>query len=130
MIDREITPDDQQLTELLGQRPTTEALAWLERPRVSGEKRIIGAPPGRMLDEMAALGFVRDLYRAGAEAVHAVNTVQEPGADDRADGLLIVLPDLAEARSRLFALANREEHDLGRDPTRDEAQRYLLVTWS
>lgn len=64
MIDREITPADEQLTELLGDRPTTEALAWLERPRVSGEKRIIGGPPGRMLDELAAVGFVRDLLPA------------------------------------------------------------------
>lgn len=59
-----------------------------------------------------------------------MNTIQEPGADDRADGFLIVLPDLTEARERLFALVNREEHDLGRDTTRDDGQRYLLITWS
>src|SRR5690348_11995973 len=129
MIEDEITPRDQQLVELLGERPTVEALEWLEGPRISGEKRVIGAV-GRILDETAALALVRDLYRAGASEVHAVNTVQEAGADDHADGLLIVLPDLAEARARLFALVNRFRQELGIDPMTDDAQRYLLMAWA
>jgi hypothetical protein len=128
MIESEITPRDQQLVELLGEKPTVEALTWLERARVSGEKRVIGAG-GRMLDETAALGLVRDLYRAGASEVHAVNTLQEPGADDRADGLLIVLPDLAEVRSRLFQIFAARAREMGTKPARDEAQRYLLMMW-
>jgi hypothetical protein len=130
MITDEITPKDQQLVELLGERSTVEALAWLERPRVSGEKRLIGAGDGRALDEAAALSLVRDLYRAAATEVHAVNPVQEPGGEDHADGLLVVLPDLTEARARLFELINRQGEAIGRDAQRDQGQRYLLLTWT
>jgi len=129
MTTDEITPRDQELVELFGDEPMVEALRWLERPRVSGEKRVIGAA-GRLLDEAAALGLVRDLYRAGASEVHAVNTVQEPGADDHADGLLVVLPDLTEARERLFGLINRQEEQLKGEVRRDEGQRYLLTMWT
>jgi len=128
MSTSEITPQDQQLLELLNAEPTVEAIEWLERPRVSGEKRVIGAG-GSMLEETAALALVRDLYRAGADEVCAVNTVQEAGADDHADGLLIVLPNGEEPRARLFELVYRQAQALGREPTRDDGQRYALMSW-
>lgn len=81
-----------------------------------------------------AAAFVEQLYRAGAQAVYAVNITDDPETlrdegGPYSDSLVMVLPEEKEKREKLFALAAEEAHREGFDNQGDYGQEELFLWW-
>jgi hypothetical protein len=72
--------------------------------------------------------FVDEFYAAGAEKVYIGNIESEAGKDF-AGTALVVLPQDASRRSKLFEIDKRVGPEFQEDPVSDKGQKYLYYTF-
>jgi len=101
-----------------------DALTWFKDP-YGGPKRL-GA-----LSNDEGLAFAHKLDARGATRVVAVGVTAVKGAEpyERAEGLVVGLPDDPAKRLSLFELYARQCHAAGVRPRPDADQKYLHLPW-
>ena len=104
---------DQMAAETLSLASTVEAKPWLEES--------IGRVFGRDAGNGAAKKFVDDVLAAGAKGVHVVKDGPE------AVQVIVTLPKDKEQRKKIYEIENKFATDHGRDPSKDEGNKYLVM---
>ena len=94
-----------------------EAREWMKEPKHIFFKA----------DPKEVAGFVNDFYQAGAVQVFIAD-IEEYEGYQYGESLLVVLPEEASARARLFQIGARVETAFQNDPESDVGQKYLYYS--
>jgi hypothetical protein len=96
-----------------------EALAWLQE---NSNNNL-----GRAFTNNSSIEFIKMIYQVGADAVIAMNIIQDNDQIERLSNLIIMLPDDMSKRADIFKWYNQLVRSRGWATIDDRDQSYLFL---
>ena len=114
----EVEDADKQIEEWLAEPDKAEARKWLQ-----SDSHILFEG-----DKVTAAKLVDDLYSAGANPVWVIG-ISEFGGSQIAAAFVAVLPSDSAARKRVFAVEYDFQIMMDGEPSKDDGQKYLHLSF-
>jgi hypothetical protein len=114
----EVEDADKQIEEWLSEPDKAEARKWLQ-----GDSHILFEG-----DRGTAAKLVDDLYNAGAKEVWVIG-IEKLGGSEIAAAFVAVLPTDSAARKRVFAVEYAFQILMDGEPSKDDGQKYLHLSF-
>jgi hypothetical protein len=108
---------DKHGEEIMAGQSKAEARDWLKVP-----SHLIFKEDSKQIAQI-----VEDFYAAGAQQV-LIGDIESHDGKDFAGAVLVVLPQDAAGRAKLFEVGNRAAPVFQEDPITDQGQKYLYYT--